>query len=371
MLVETNNAVSKKFADIWTVLKKLSITFPLGFELLIWLLYVCFYKYSYYLESAGLPRVLNNDFPYLEICIYSFCSTLYLIPFYRWLVPKLLFKKKYGWLVLITFIYFVFVSYISNTAVAWLFCQFTRDKPVYSFFNTLTNGFYLDWNIILTDSMAFLSIAFSRFSYQNELKRHKVETDHLQLQLHLLKTQLQPHFLFNTLNSLYGLSLTGSKDTPRYILLLSQMMQYILYDCDKEEIDLADELVFMQGYFELEQKKFPNSKILLKLPDYIPSIKIPPLLFLPLVENSFKHGKHKLENDADVIAELIFEKETMFFRIENEILPFQTTPFNQKKGGIGLVNIKKRLELYYPNLHELTIGTVEGKYIANLRVKVS
>lgn len=272
---------------------------------------------------------------------------------------------------LIAFIYFVFVSFVSNTIVAWLFTQFTQDKPVYNFFKSYANGFYLDWNIILTDSMAFLSIAFSRFSYQNELKRHKVETDHLQLQLQLLKTQLQPHFLFNTLNSLYGLSLTGSKDTPRYILLLSQMMQYILYDCDKEEVDLADELVFLQGYFELEQKKFPNAEIAFHVEENIPHLKIPPLLFLPLVENSFKHGKHKLENDASVISSLFFDKGTLVFRIENELLPVQNLPFNQKKGGIGLVNIKKRLELYYPNFNELTLDEDGEKYIATLKIRLS
>lgn len=254
-------------------------------------------------------------------------------------------------------------------AVSWVFAQFTQGLPSHRFFASGYVGFFMDWNMILTDAIAFLCIAFSRFSYANEVQRHKIETDHLHLQLNLLKTQLQPHFLFNTLNSLYGMSLTGSKDTPRFILLLSQMMQYILYDCDQEEVELKEELVFLEGYFELEQKKFPNANISMKVPAHIPSLKIPPLLFLPLVENSFKHGKHKLENDARVFAELSFKDDQLVFRIENEMLPAIPITIKNKRGGIGLSNIKKRLELYYPNRNQLLFTEEDNIFVAELSLK--
>ncbi len=253
--------------------------------------------------------------------------------------------------------------------VSWMFAKFTTGMPSHRFFVSGYSGFFMNWNMILTDAIAFLCIAFSRFSYTNEVQRHKIETDHLHLQLNLLKNQLQPHFLFNTLNSLYGMSLTGSKDTSRFILLLSQMMQYILYDCDQEEVELREELDFLQGYFEIEQKKFPNAKIVLEMPLVIPPLKIPPLLFLPLVENSFKHGKHKLENDAGVFAELLFEEGTMIFRIENEMLPSIPLTLKNKRGGIGLSNTKKRLELYYPNRYELLLTEKDNKFIAELKIK--
>ena len=324
------------------------------------------YKYSYFTDQSGLTPDHPQNFPFLELCLYGICSSIYLIPYYRLVVPKLLLLKKYGWLVVVTIAYFVFLTTWNNVAVAWIFEKVTFGLPVHSFFVMKSAGFYMDWNLILTDFIAFLAVAFSRFSFQNEQLRHKIETDHLHLQLNMLKTQLQPHFLFNTLNSLYGMSLTGSKETSRFILLLSQMMQYILYDCDRDEIALDEEMGFLKGYFEIEQNKFPNATIVLKLPEHVPSIKIPPLLFLPLVENSFKHGKHKLEDGAKVFAELFIDDQKIVFSITNDLLQTDQSKIKDKRGGIGLVNIRKRLKLYYPNKNQLLISMPNQTYKAEL-----
>lgn len=349
------------------VIKKAAINFSSVFEILIWIFYVCFYKYSYLVEHAGLKRIPGTDLPYLMICLFSICITLPVIPYYRWAVPKLLHKRNYSVVVFLGILYFIFLTPYINMFVAWVFEQLTFGTPVYTYFDHRYNGFFLEWDLIMTDSLAFLSIAISRFSRQNELIRHKVETDHLQLQLSMLKSQLQPHFLFNTLNSLYGMSLKGSNDTPRFILLLSQMMQYILYDCNREEVGLEEEITFLRGYFEIEQKKFPGSKIIFNAPDSPPGLKMPPLLYLPLVENAFKHGLHKLENNAGVRAELSMEKESLIFCIENEILPIASQ--KTRYGGIGLANIKKRLELYYPGRYSLDI--IETKDLYKVALKLS
>jgi uncharacterized membrane protein YhaH (DUF805 family) len=349
------------------VIKKQTITFPLIFELLIWLCYVTIYKYSFYLEYFPLPNVPNNNFPYPEFCLYGILSTLYLIPYYRIAVPRLLDRKRYGWVILLTIVYFIVGSTISKMGVAWVFTKFTDGEITYRYFSFMAHHLSLGWNMILTDVLAFVCIALSRFSYENAQKRHQVEKDHLQLQLNMLKGQLQPHFLFNTLNSLYGMSLTGGKDTPRYILLLSQMMQYILYDCDREETDLLDEVIFLKGYFELEQKKFPDASIIFDIAEPLPPTKIPPLLFLPLVENSFKHGRHKLENEATVKAKLYVKDQQLIFSIENDT--FRENVQN-KKGGIGLANIKKRLELYYPEMSKLTLTNQGNQFIAELTLKL-
>lgn len=346
--------------------KRTAFNFSTIFEILIWVFYVALYKYSYLIENSGLQRIPGNDFPYPMICLFGICSTLPIIPYYRWAIPKLLHLKKYIALILITVVYFIFMTPYINMFLAWIFRQFTYGSPVYAYFDHQHRGFFSDWNLIMTDSIAFLSIAFSRFSYQNEVMRHKVETDHLKLQLDLLKAQLQPHFLFNTLNSLYGMSLAQSKDTSRFILLLSQMMQYILYDGNQEEVPLSEEVNFLKGYFEIEQKKFPEALIRFNIPETIPDVKVPPLLFLPLVENAFKHGRHKLENKAGVTAGLLLDQQGLFFKIENEMLPPQ--PLKSSRGGIGLVNIRKRLELYYPGKHKLRVQELNGMYTADLSI---
>jgi len=350
------------------VIKKPVFTFPLVFEALIWLLYVALYKYSFYLQKAALPRILNNDFPYLQVCIYGICSTLILIPYYRWAIPALMQRKRYLLVVVVTLVCFILVIPYNNYAISWLGAKLTEGQTVHQFFKHSTQYWELD--LLLTDFIAFFCIALARFSYQNEVQRHKVETDHLQLQLTMLKTQLQPHFLFNTLNSLYGMSLTGSKETPRFILLLSQMMQYILYDCDQEEVTLEDETNFLKGYFELEQKKFPKAAISLETETINGAIKIPPLLFLPLVENSFKHGRHKLEDKAGVTAVLILSGNKLTFTIKNDKLDPAPPGLKKKPGGIGLVNIRKRLDLYYPDKYKLTINEINNQYIVEVIINL-
>ncbi|MDT3402651.1 sensor histidine kinase [Mucilaginibacter terrae] len=353
------------------MLKNIKFTFPTVFEILIWVFYVTLYKYSYLLEQSRLPHISNNDLPYLHICLYAICSSLYLVPYYRWAVPKLLDKKRYWLLLGVTLILLLVVSVYNNAAFAWLFALFTKEQPVGKYFEVLAKARFVDFNLVLTDLLAFFCIAFARFSYQNEVKRHRIETDHLQLQLSMLKTQLQPHFLFNTLNGLYGMSLTGSKDTPRFILLLSQMMQYILYDCDKETVQLGDEVSFLKGYFELEQKKFPNASISFIVPEHLDELAITPLLFLPLVENSFKHGKHKLSDNASVEAELKLTADSLIFTISNHVIDDVPVAMRSARaGGIGLINIKKRLELYYTGKYEFTTGKNNNMYIAQLTLKL-
>lgn len=353
------------------VLKRTKLNFPLVFELLIWLFYVGIYKYSYLVEQAHLPHIKDSSFPYFEICLYSLAITLYLIPYYRWAVPKLLDQRRYWWLTGITVVLLLFFSIWNNAAIAWLFMKFTNE-PLYRYFYLLNKARFVDFSLLMTDLLAFFCLAFARFSHQNEVMRRQIETDHLALQLSMLKAQLQPHFLFNTLNGLYGMSLTGSKETPRYILLLSQMMQYILYDCDKERVDMDGELTFMQGYFELEQKKFPGAQINFEATGSIGNIQIPPLLFLPLIENSFKHGRHKLTDNARVNATLNMQGNHVVFSIVNDVLPKINPIEEAPKGGIGLRNLDKRLELYYPvSRHQFTIVQDEYTYTATLILKYS
>lgn len=348
------------------MVNKSTFNFPVVLEVLVWIFYVCCYKYSYYLEHSNLPTVPHNDLPYLQICLYAMSTTLGLVPYYRIIVHKLLKKRCYWWLFLTTIIYFIILAPSFNRAIAWVFTQGTGGMVVNSFFKMELNDIFLNWDIVMTDSIAFLCVAFSRFSYYNEQLRHKIEKDHLQLQLEQLKSQLQPHFLFNTLNSLYGMSLTESKETPRFILLLSKMMQYILYDCNTEKVSLKQETDFLMGYFEIEQKKFPKALISLKIQDNLPELLIPPLLYLPLVENSFKHGRHKLVDLSTVKAHLTFENKKLVFSIENEMLPPSSIADLIGRGGIGLNNINQRMKLYYPKHHNLTINDNGLNYRAEL-----
>jgi sensor histidine kinase YesM len=350
------------------VLKSKVFPYHLACEIFVWFFYVVLYKYSYFVDQTHLPANPKQNFPNPELCLFSIMSSLFFVPYYRWAIPKLLNQKKYGIIILLTVIWFVMLSRFNYMACMWLFSLITEHRPTHAFFLWGSGNYFFDLNLILTDTMAFLSLAFSHYSYNNETVRRQVEKDHLYLQLSTLKAQLQPHFLLNNLNSLYSISLSKPEQTPGFILLLSQMMQYILYECEQERVEIADETDFLKTLFELEQQKFPKADIRLQIPPHLPLIRIPPLLVLPLVENSFKHGKHRVQDNAVIRAALIITDNQLSFEIENDQLENDYSSGPSIKGGIGLVNLQKRLNMYFPEKNTLKITQKGKRYNAHLTI---
>jgi LytS/YehU family sensor histidine kinase len=209
-------------------------------------------------------------------------------------------------------------------------------------------------------------VAAMRYAFENEQRKRLLERDNLLLQLESLKAQLNPHFLFNTLNSIYGMSITGSKETPHFILRLSDMMRYILYDCRQNKVPVEKDMEFLQNYFEMEKKRYPNAGIHLSVKGHGDSSLIAPLLLIPFAENSFKHGAHRLNDKGFVNSELLVSDKKLEFAIENDI--FNTVKENEKYGGVGIENVKKRLALYYPDHHELKITNDKDHYKVELKI---
>ena len=357
--------------------------FPLIFELLIWGLYVGIYKYNFYMEAATrLHPTAPDNFPYPQLILFALLATVYVLPWYRWLVPRLLRQQRY---VLLTFgsVLYLWWGIKLNSWLAALLFSPVAAPPVladfYHFYAGLTPAQLLGiqnpvLGLLLTDMLAFGCVAFVRVAFEQETRRRLIERDHLALQLAQLKSQLQPHFLFNTLNSIYGLSLAGSPETPRFILLLSELMRYVLYDSGKEYIALPEEVSFLENYFEMEQRKYAGACIRFTATGAAEAagLQVPPLLLLPLVENSFKHGRHHFSDKASVEATLTTAPGRLHFVVENDMLPEMpvAAPGGKRSGGIGLVNIRQRLQLYYPNAHELVLTERDGKYRAELTLKM-
>ena len=355
--------------------------FPLFFELLIWGLYVGVYKYAQFLEEAALlHRPERANFPYPQLALFALAATLYVLPYYRWLVPGLLQRRRYGALALASVVYMWWGIKLNSWLAAALFSQFAAPPVLLAFYQKYQAlgrheplGLYQPHlALLLTDLLAFGCVAFVRVAFEQEYRRRHIERDHLALQLAQLKSQLQPHFLFNTLNSIYGLSLAGSPETPRFILLLSELMRYVLYDSGKEYIALPEEITFLENYFEMEQRKYAGASITLTTAGTgAAGLQVPPLLLLPLVENSFKHGRHHFSDKASVDAVLTATPGQLHFVIENDMLPeVPAAPGKPRSGGIGLVNIRQRLRLYYPNAHELRLSERDGRFRAELTLKV-
>lgn len=193
------------------------------------------------------------------------------------------------------------------------------------------------------------------------LKNEKTRTELLHL-----KSQVNPHFFFNTLNNLYGLMEKNSKEREM-VLKLSDMMRYSIYEGQKDWVTLADELNYLKNYIELQEIRYHKKsdvQFVHKIDN--PHAKIMPLLFIILLENAFKHGLENLDKDAYIHIHLTENKNEVNFVIENNFELHQTP----NKDGIGLKNLQRRLELVYPNKHSLSFKVDSNIYNVTLSLKL-
>jgi hypothetical protein len=191
------------------------------------------------------------------------------------------------------------------------------------------------------------------------LKHEKAKTE-----LQHLKSQVNPHFFFNTLNNLYGLVGNDTKKAQELILKLSDMMRYSIYEGDKEYVTLAEEVTYLNQYIDLHSMRYRKAIDVTFDVDVQDHIKVMPLLFLILLENAFKHGVENLRTDAYVHASLKTVDGDIVFEIENNF-----DPEINEAPGIGLENLKRRLELGYPKSHSLVLDVNDNVYKAQLTLK--
>ncbi|WP_428740337.1 sensor histidine kinase [Tenacibaculum sp.] len=192
------------------------------------------------------------------------------------------------------------------------------------------------------------------------LKNEKTKTE-----LMHLKSQVNPHFFFNTLNNLYGLVGKDAKKAQELILKLSDMMRYSVYDGEKDMVLLSEEITYLQNYIELHKMRYHKAiDIQFNIDIADNDYKVMPLLFIILLENAFKHGVENLRKNAYVHLNLTANQNAINFEIENN---FDATEENQEV-GIGLQNLKRRLELVYPKNHALTTSKTDEIYFAKLNI---
>jgi len=190
-----------------------------------------------------------------------------------------------------------------------------------------------------------------------KLKNEKAKTE-----LMLLKSQVNPHFFFNMLNNLYGLVGKDAKKGQELILKLSDMMRYSIYEGEKETVTLKEEVDYLENYIELHKMRY-HKKIDINFNCQIEEdYKVMPLLFIILLENAFKHGVERLTDNAYVNVDMVIFNNEIQFTVENN---FDCSE-DVENSGIGLKNLKRRLELVYPNKHKLSFSIVENVYKVQL-----
>ena len=193
----------------------------------------------------------------------------------------------------------------------------------------------------------------------------RLKNEQTQAELLHLRSQLNPHFFFNTLNNLYALTIKNSKQAPEVILKLSEMMRYTIYEGEKSSVTIKDEISYLENYIELHKIRYKKS-VLIEFNHAIDeTLTMAPLLFINLLENAFKHGVDTLTEDAFIKMNLTNDANIIYFSIENN--------FDGKKNhtnGIGLTNLKRRLSLLYPKKHTLEFSHQSNIYKVTLKISV-
>lgn len=286
---------------------------------------------------------------------------------YFYLIPRLYFTKKY----LIYFLSLIAIMLLIAYLPAMIF---ENTAPVFpqGAVNPLPNGhlgpppgnfFFrrIDHNLFLFMAVAFFSLLLG---VSNRWK--KTEKEKLNAELLYLKAQINPHFLFNTLNSIYSLSLQKSDSTPEAIQKLSAMMRYVLTEANNNFVPLQKEIDYIKNYIDLQQLRFGNEvKLNYSIWGDSTNKTIAPLILISFIENAFKYGLNAAEDTNIKIVINMYESRLEMLVINNKVTVLVN---DENRSGIGIGNTRSRLELVYPYAHELTISETDKQFTVRISI---
>lgn len=213
----------------------------------------------------------------------------------------------------------------------------------------------------------FMMVTFISFLIASYARLKKAEAEKLRSELAYLKAQVNPHFLFNTLNSIYALAITGSQKTPAAITQLASIMRYVLDESQSEDVSLEKEMASIAAYIELEKLRLnPHVKVRYEVTGSSGQKRVAPLLLLPLVENAFKHGV-STEQDCEVTVRTMISETAMILNVSNTVVNRSKA---QRAGGVGLQNVRKRLSLL-KGINRLSLSEENGRFDAKLELALT
>lgn len=281
------------------------------------------------------------------------------------LIPRFARLRKIKNLVFEVLLVYVVLSLIES-AIDYSFYTTIYSSEVEPFGSQLILNFISNLLIV---SLA-LTYGFSKNWIKNERLKQKLKEEKLTAELNFLKAQINPHFLFNILNMAFSsASSTGDEKTANIIEKLSGLMRYMFYDSNADRVDISKEINYIENYISLQKLRLSSDipvNIQFNVVGEASNLRIAPLILIPFVENAFKYGI-KLEKKSDILIQLELENSRLNFSVEN--VNFKTNnPDYKMDTGIGLNNVKKRLELIYPQKYSLNISDDGGKFRVKLKI---
>lgn len=328
----------------------------------IYLLYPEFMPLFFYREKLGpyyVPMIPLNILFHASI-FYTFY--LFLIPTFLKLKNKHLISFVFGTLSIVAFtilkfiIFYIYDKYILLIPEKELTIE-TLD--VISEFRT---------TLVLSLYGSFTQFTISWF--QNQKQKTELITQKQAGEIALLRSQINPHFLFNTLNNIYSLVYQKSDDAPTAVMRLSEIMRYMLYESNVNRVELIKEINYLNSFIELQQLRMKRRDFVdFSITGNVNDIYISPMLLIPFVENAFKHGAKNIKVPG-ILIKLKVVEDKLFFEVTNYHNKSNLNSKDESK-GIGLVNVKRRLELIYPNNHTLEIDKTELQYNIKLTINLN
>ncbi len=333
-----------------------------------WFWHVVFWVGYYILKvflveffRTNLWEVALSELIHLPLKMLALYTLIYV------LIPKFLLRKRYALFVLAMLVTIVIVAVLRRLSDIFVVYNITMlyddNMDLWSLKYTFRNLIFI-YPVVGLGAMAY----FIKEWYLNYWQTQKLKKEKLEAELSMLKAQVHPHFLFNTINNIYSLALDKSSRTPDALLRLSDLLHYMLYECNQPRQPLVKEIEMMKSYIELEQLRYGDRlDIQLRIDDIPADVKIAPLLLIPFVENCFKHGVSESIDQSWIAIDLKLTSNRMVLKVDNSKADLEGKE-GDHKNGIGLTNVRKRLKLEYPERHKLEVLDQKEAFLIKLEV---
>lgn len=332
--------------------------------MLAWVLYLAFYQLAYVQQSG------SSEYRFLFILSIFITDIPVFYYFYLRAIPRLLVGKKV-WLFLLFSVMVAALYPLVRYGADLLFAEYYPNSLT-PLSNIATDNFNAVYGVRALAALFVIAMAgIGKFTFdwfENARIRRELENQNLISELAFLKSQINPHFLFNTLNNIHTLAYKKADGAPEAIMKLSELMRYMIYESDMEFVPLTKEIQHLHSFIDLQELRFKTKGIVkLEVNGDASQKSIAPLLLLPFIENAFKHG-YQLNRQGAIKAKLSVGHE-ITYEVENEVPTGDKQLEKDSVGGIGLDNIKRRLALIYPGRHTFEVDESSSHFRVRLTVK--
>lgn len=335
-------------------------------HIVFWLLYWLYHSLLYGSYYGNYMMQFASEGLYLPVKMAATYGTLYV------LLPRYFIERKYLKFVLIFGGLLIFAATFQRVVDYTLISRILNPELASTPFFSAVPILKIILGIYPVVALAAF-IKLAKHWYERDLVTQELEKDKLEAELKFLKAQIHPHFLFNTLNNLYALTLKGSKQAAEVVLKLSGLLSYMLYEGNRRKVAIREELEVIETYISLEKIRYGERlEVTYNVCGNTDDKEIPPMLIIPFVENTFKHGTSGQPENAWINIKIEVAEDLLTLMVENSKtngIPVETTEFESKE-GIGLKNVKRRLDLLYGDRHELQISDDEDRFRVLLKLQL-